>query len=913
MEQGLQLNVYEKLVPELSSSERRRRPCILEENYPAFPSYAKLVHTVLCCRSSKSLIFARHAHISICNNGLEGYCSLGNHLVPMFVDCGSVLDAQQAFNRLYERNEHAWTSLISGYIQSGHIDFALDLYCQMQEHGVFPSPYTFMALLKACATTRKAYLGQEIYTEIVLKGFEEALSIGTALVTFYAKCCLLVEAHEVFCKLPKRDVASWTSLIFGYAENGQGEEALQVFQQMKQEGESPTAHTYVCVLKACSSLNAVNSCQEIHEEIRQNGFQSDLFVGSALVDFYAKCGFLEEAREAFDKLKARDVVVWTALIAGSAEHGHGQDALDFFDEMQEEGILPTGVTFTCVLKSCGSIGAIERGRELHRQIQQIGLQEDPSVANSVISMYSKCASLAEAQHVFDNLSNRDVVSWNVLITGYGEHGPWQQAVECFDKMLEMGYQPDAVTFSGILKACSSLGALEKGQEIHKQIMGSEFEMDLSISNTLVGMYANCGLFTEAQSVFEKVPCKSIMSWNALIAGYAAHGLNEEVLDCYHRMQHESLIPDNITVSCVLRGCSNVGALDVGMEVHTEITRRGDFISDPLVCKSLITMYATCGSLLEAEEEFQKLQTPDVTAWSLMIKCLGMHHKGNLSVQYFEDMLKHSVNPDAITFTSLLTACCHASLVLEGKKYFKMMKEVFHITPTVEHYNSMVNLMSRTGHLYEAEYFLEMLGCTSEEAWASILSACKTHGEVALGLRCFEQLVQINAEDSAWYVLMADLYASTGKKSDASRIEELRKFTGAKKMAAVASIEIDKKVHEFVVGDEPSEEVQAMLDDLSSSVKKKGHLPHIDLVQRPYSDGEKEEALCEHAEKMAIAFGLLNTPQGTTLRVSKNLRMCFDCHNTSKIISKVEKREIILRDSRCVHHFKDNKCSCGDIF
>jgi pentatricopeptide repeat protein len=299
-----------------------------------------------------------------------------------------------------------------------------------------------------------------------------------------------------------------------------------------------------------------------------------------------------------------------------------------------------------------------------------------------------------------------------------------------------------------------------------------------------------------------------------------------------------------------------------------------------------------------------------------MKYFGINHMGNMAIRCFEEMLQENIYPDAITFTCLLTACNHASQLEDAYTYLKAMKGKFGITPISQHYTCILNLISQSGQLYEAERLLEMVGSSSisEEMWAAVLSACKTYGEVELGLRCFEKLVEINPEDSAWYVLMSDLYAHVGRWSDAYRIDELRKQMGAKKKAAVACIEVNKKVHEFVVGEEASDEVVSIMNRMNSSIKMdRGHLPHLDLVLKPLPDGKKEAALCEHAEKMAIAFGLLNTPQGTTLRVSKNLRMCIDCHTTSKIISKVEKREIIIRDSACIHHFKDNMCSCGDMY
>ncbi|KAH7440418.1 hypothetical protein KP509_04G106200 [Ceratopteris richardii] len=832
----------------------------------------------------------------------------------MFVDCGSVLDGHRAFCKLQDPNEHSWTSLIHGYLQCGLIKYAVDIYSQMQENDVCSSPYTLMVMLKACIGMGDLEMGQHFHAEIIKKGYETSLSIGSNLVALYAKRGYFMEALEVLHKLPVKDIAAWTVLISSYTEQGHGQEALNVFEQMKQEGIVPNAYTYACVLKACLAVNDTNKGQELHQAIRQDGYESNLYVGSALVQLYAKCGLLSEARKTFDKLLGRDVVVWTTLIAGFAEHGHGHDALDFFDDMRREGIVPTEATFVCALKACGAIRAVDRGRKLHMEIESKGLYEsDPSVGNSLISMYAKCGSLEEAQHIFDRLLVRDTVSSNALISGYTEHGLWKEAVECYERMSQSGDPANAATYCSIFKACSTPEAIEKGVAVHQLITGSEFEMDESVSNTLVGMYSKCGHFSAANEIFDRVLNKTIVSWNALIAGYTANGLNQKVLDCFHQVNYEGLEPDGATFSCVLRACSSIGSVNVGREVHAEIVSTGIYINDPPVIKGLITMYAACGSFVHAQVEFEKLSIRDASAWSLMVKLAGINHQGDIAVRYFEDMLAHGVSPDAIVFTCLLTACFHSCLLAEGKHYFKKMKEVFNILPTPEHYNSMANLMSRAGHLYEAERFVEMLSCKSEEIWSSLLNACKVYQEPELGARCFEQLVQMNLEDSAWYVLMEDIYAGAEKWNDMDTIEGLRKYLNIKKLPAVASIEVDHKVYDFVVGDEPSVEMRLLLDDLSSRIKKSGHLPHLDLESKHDTDEQKEASLCVHAEKLAIAFGLLNTPEGTTLRVSKNLRMCFECHSTSKLITKVERREIILRDSSCVHHFKDNSCSCGDIF
>jgi hypothetical protein len=226
---------------------------------------------------------------------------------------------------------------------------------------------------------------------------------------------------------------------------------------------------------------------------------------------------------------------------------------------------------------------------------------------------------------------------------------------------------------------------------------------------------------------------------------------------------------------------------------------------------------------------------------------------------------------------------------------------------------MIDMLARSGNTYQAERFLEAQCPAAEGTWGALLSACKTYGEVELGLRCFDNLCKILPKDGAWYALMTDIYAGAGRLDDAHRVEERRKHIGAWKKPGIAAIEVNNEVHKFVVGNQYPEEIACKLNSLGLNIKNEGHMPNLNLISRPISDVGKATLLHEHAEKLAIAFGLISTPQGTTLRVSKNMRMCNDCHNSSKLISQIEKREIILRDECCIHHFKDGLCSCGDLF
>lgn len=295
----------------------------------------------------------------------------------------------------------------------------------------------------------------------------------------------------------------------------------------------------------------------------------------------------------------------------------------------------------------------------------------------------------------------------------------------------------------------------------------------------------------------------------------------------------------------------------------------------------------------------------------MIQGYCLNHQSEEAIQAFEDMQKQGVKPDSVTITCLLTACSHGSLVRKGQEYFKAIRNDYGLLPTTEHYTSMTDLYARSGLLYEAEVFIEMFSPACEGAWAALLTACKTQGEAELGSRCLQQLTHMKMNVASWYVLMGDIYVGAGMLDDAYRLEELRKHAGAGKKIASALIEVDKNIYEFVAGNNQSMEIAEVLTSLNERLKEEGHKPNVHQVLKPISDEDKEASLCEHAEKLAIAFGLLNTPQGQTLRVTKNLKMCNDCHNASKLISCLERREIVLRDDFCMHHFKDGSCSCDE--
>jgi len=610
-------------------------------------------------------------------------------------------------------------------------------------------------------------------------------------------------------------IFAWNKKLAKYVKAGEPKKTLQLFQQLQREGISPDKFTFVQVLNACASLQALAEGRHAHEKVIQIGCETDLFVGSSLINMYAKCGSMEDAQRAFNKMPSHNVVCWTAMILGYVKCGQGWEALELFRQMQQKGVQPDSVAFVGVLNACASVGALEEGRRAHEQIIQSGCGLDVFVGSSLVDMYAKCGSMEEAWKVFNKMSSRDVVSWTAMILGNVKCGEGQAALELFQQMQQEGVLPNPITFVGVLNACASVLALEEGRRAHKQIIESDFESNVFVRSSLVDMYAKCGSMEEAWRVFNKMSSHDVVSWNALLRGFAMHGHGEETL------------------------------------------------------------------------------------------------------QHFEQMCEEGVEPDDVTFLCLLSACSHAGLVQEGLRCYGSMSAVYKISAKLEHYTCMVDLLGRAGHLHEAEKMIKTMPCKPDAAaWKALLGACRIHGNTEMGERVAKQVLEVDPKNAAGYVLLSNIYAAAGRWDLKDKVQQLRKERGVKKQPGCTWIELNNKVHTFVVDDQDHpqiSEIRAELKRLSGWMHEEGYVPETKFVLHDVEEEEKVSQLCHHSEKLAIAFGLISTPSHTPLRIFKNLRVCGDCHTATKFIAKIVERTIIVRDANRFHHFEDGACSCKDYW
>ena len=462
------------------------------------------------CAKLKALDEGKKIHALLCTSDMKVDVFLMNNLLSMYTKCGCLREARVIFDAMAtSRDVVTWTTLITGYAEQMDGNEALRCFEQMQHEGVFADALTFASCLKACGSVGAFEKGKEIHAEVVREGLlEKDILVGTTLVDMYAKCGTLAKAQEVFDHLRRRNVVSWSALIAGYVQHGHNEEALNCVRWMQREALSPNAVTFVSILKACGSIGAAGKGKEVHAEILREGLlDKNILVGNALVDMYAKCNMPLRAHDVFDSLPAHNVVSWTSLIAGYAQHEHGHEATNCFEQMQNEGFLPNAVTFVCILKACGSIGAGSRGKEIHSMLARNEiLKDNVLVGNALVDMYAKCGIPAKAQQVFDELTVRDAFSWNALINGYAQLGKDDVVISLFDKMISEQVQPDVVTFTLILNACSHSGLLDKGKMCFKMIRSGFGIVPTSEHHTcMVDLFGRAGHLDEAAAIIKLMP------------------------------------------------------------------------------------------------------------------------------------------------------------------------------------------------------------------------------------------------------------------------------------------------------------------------------------------------------------------------------------------------------------------------
>ncbi|KDP25085.1 hypothetical protein JCGZ_22620 [Jatropha curcas] len=613
----------------------------------------------------------------------------------------------------------------------------------------------------------------------------------------------------------------------------------------------------------------------------------------------------------------KDLISWNSMIACYAQDGKCLNALKFFAGILHMRNGANSVTFTSALAACSDPDFITEGKILHNLVIVSGLHENLIVGNALVTMYAKSGRMVEAKKVFQAMPMRDEVTWNALIGGHAENEEPHEAVKNFKLMREEGLPANYITIANILGAFLTLDNLLKhGMPIHAYIVLTGLESDPFVHNSLITMYAKCGDLNSSNYIFNGLTNKNAVAWNAIIAANANHGLVEEALNLFVNMRRAGVHLDHFIFTECLTATATLAMLEEGQQLQSLALKLG-FHSDSFVANATMDMYAKCGEMDDVLRIIPQPQERSRLSWNILISTFARHGCFKEAKETLNEMLKLGVQPDHVTFVSLLSACSHGGLVDEGLAYYHSMTKEFGIPAGIKHCVCVVDLLGRSGRLAAAETFIkEMPVPPTDLVWRSLLAACKIHGNLELGRKAAENLFKLDPLDDSAYVLYSNVCATTGRWED---VEILRKKMGSnkiKKKPACSWVKLKNKIDSFGIGDKShpqTRQIYEKLEELKKRIKEAGYVPDTSYALHDTDEEQKEQSLWNHSERLALAFGLINTPESSTVKIFKNLRVCGDCHSVYKFVSGLLRRKIILRDPYRFHHFSDGSCSCSDYW
>ncbi|KAA8522653.1 hypothetical protein F0562_009185 [Nyssa sinensis] len=522
------------------------------------------------------------------------------------------------------------------------------------------------------------------------------------------------------------------------------------------------------VIKACTYAQNHHLGLQLHCVAVSTGSDLQPVVSNSLISMYAKFSNIDCARTLFAAMPQRDTITWNSMINCSIQNGYFAESLRIFKEMYVRGFVPKSELIASILSVCGKTKDLRLGREIHALVVIDGRIEDSAFLwTALVDLYMKCNDSLMALRVFDRMEDKNDVSWTSMVSGFAANGDYNNALYCFRAMQLEGIKPNRVTLIAILPVCAVLGSIKHGREIHGYAFRHGFNSEFRFSSALIHVYCKCGEgLRPAKIIFERSTGKDVVMWSSIIASYSqSRETAEEAIKHFHQMQMEGIQPNSVTVLAVVSACTNLSSVNHGRAIHCYILKSG-LNSDLFLGNSLIDMYSKCGYLIDSQQIFKEMPVRDCISWSILISSQGLHGCGKEALQLFHEMQEHGVEPDAITYLAIISACNHAGLVEEGKKLFGRALKHNKMLLTIEHYACYIGLLGRAGKIDDAcEVVSTMPMKPSTRIWSSLISACKVYERFEVAESLAHRLIKSDPENAANYTLLSMVYAESGVDLD----------------------------------------------------------------------------------------------------------------------------------------------------
>ncbi|XP_042005048.1 pentatricopeptide repeat-containing protein At3g50420-like [Salvia splendens] len=669
-----------------------------------------------------------------------------------------------------------------------------------------PPSFPASHLLRKCAATtslREARRLHAVLLTTTLPPTETPLFLHNNILSMYARCGSLEDAHLLLDEMPHRNIVSYNALIAAYSRRPHhAHHAFHLLDQLAYEGHVPNGSTVTSLLQASAALCDLVAGASLHARCAKTGFLDNVRIQTSLLGMYFNCGDADCAKRVFTGMKDKDAIAWNSVISGYVKNGKILGSVELFQSMLEDEVKPNSFTYSLALNACAKLRDYDNGRLVHAQILLSGTCVDLPLHNSLLDMYSSCGDTCSASDVFRRIGSPDLVSWNTMIGGFAENGEGEKAMEMFVQLRQACHvKPDEYTFAAIIAGTCGFPARDYGMPLHAQAEKARLMSSAYVSSTLLSMYFNNGDSASPRKIFSSFEHKDAVLWTDVIAGHVRIGESEGALSLFLEMTKEGLGLDSFVLSSALAACADLVTLRQGEMVHSLVLKTGND-AEVWVHSSLVDMYAKNGELGSAAYAFSCLPKCDLMCWNSMLTGCGHHGRAKEAFQVYFKMLKHGLNPDQVTFLSLLAACNHCGLVHKSRFFWRNMKE-HHARAGPKHYSCIISLLSRAGLWEEAEEMIVESPFADDylESWRTVLSSCIKNRDLRGGIHAAEQILETNAEDSAANVLLAKLYAATGRWGDVAETRRNMKNSLLEKEPGLSWIEVRNSVRVFSSGEQ----------------------------------------------------------------------------------------------------------------
>ncbi|KAK9093601.1 hypothetical protein Syun_028512 [Stephania yunnanensis] len=582
--------------------------------------------------------------------------------------------------------------------------------------------------------------GRQVHAQVIVNGYDDTGVFGIRILGMYVLSKSLSDALNVFSRMELLCHASpWNWMIRGFTIMCCFEFALLFYFKMLGCGVHPDKYTFPYLIKACSGLSSVGLGRSIHEKVHSMGLDMDAFVGSALIKLYAENGFLVDARSLFDKIHFKDCVLWNVMLNGYIKNWESDEALGMFRKMRDTAVKPNFVTFACVLSACATEGIIEYGTQLHGLAVMYGLDSHSSVANTLLSVYSKCRCLHDARKLFDMMPQTDLVTWNGMIAGYVQNRHMDEAWDLFSELLSSNLKPDSITFSSFLPSVSELAGLNQCKEIHCYVIRHGVCLDRFLESALLDIYLKCGGIEVAEKIFSRTMTVDVVTCTTVISGYVLNGMHDNALEIFRWLIGVRIRPTVLTFASVLPAFTGLAALKLGKELHCCILKNGHE-KKCHVGSALTDMYAKCGRLDIARQVFDRLLERDSVVWNAMITSYCQNGKPGDAIDLFRQMGLNQTEYDCVTISAVLSACANLPALRYGKEIHGfMVKGGLRSDLFAE--SALIDMYGKCGHLVSARRAFDLMKGKNEVSWNSMIAAYGTHGHINEALSLFHEMLE----------------------------------------------------------------------------------------------------------------------------------------------------------------------------